>query len=57
VRLPEHLKTRIEQAAGRSGLSINSWLVRAATAALEPAGTADSRRAGRGGQRYTGWVR
>jgi hypothetical protein len=57
-RMPEHLKARIEQAASQAGLSINSWLVRAAAAALEP----DDRgrrehHAPWGGQRYTGWVR
>jgi len=54
LRLPEHLKARIEEAAGRSGLSANAWLVRAAAAVLtenEPATGARS-----GGQRYTGWV-
>lgn len=33
-RPPESLKTRIEEAAARDGLSVNTWLVRAATAAL-----------------------
>lgn len=58
-RPPSRLKHRIEEAAGREGLSVNAWLVRAVAAALE--GTAD-----RGpttgpdlsaGQRLTGWVR
>ncbi|MGH3775856.1 MAG: hypothetical protein ACRDRR_08980 [Pseudonocardiaceae bacterium] len=59
VRLGEHLKGRIEEAAGQAGLSVNAWLVRAAAAALESgdrSGRSD-RRAPRGGQRYTGWVR
>ncbi|KXK60248.1 histidine kinase [Micromonospora rosaria] len=57
-RLSEQLKRRIEEAAGREGLSVNAWLVRAAGAA------ADAHRTGRahrhtpvGGERYTGWVR
>jgi hypothetical protein len=57
-RLPEQLKSRIEDAASREGLSVNAWLVRAATAAVrggEPGGP--DRRAPRGGQRFTGWVR
>ncbi|GAA4941660.1 HicB-like protein involved in pilus formation [Actinomycetospora succinea] len=33
-RPPESLKARIEEAAARDGLSVNTWLVRAATAAL-----------------------
>src|SRR3981081_4599501 len=31
LRMPDQLKVRIEQAAGGEGLSVNSWLVRAAT--------------------------
>ncbi|RZS31160.1 ribbon-helix-helix CopG family protein [Herbihabitans rhizosphaerae] len=53
-RLPENLKARIEEAAGREGLSVNAWLVRVAAAALEPE---RPRRSGGGiGQQYTGWV-
>lgn len=57
-RLTEHLKSRIEEAAGQAGLSVNAWLVRAATAALESGdpGSGPSRRVPWGGQRYTGWV-
>src|ERR1700760_3625606 len=36
LRLPEHLKARVEDAASQAGLSVNSWLVRGATAALDP---------------------
>jgi hypothetical protein len=59
LRLTEHLKGRIEEAAGQVGLSVNAWLVRAAAAALAPAdrGHHSDRRAPSGGQRYTGWVR
>lgn len=59
LRLPEHLKVRIEQAAGQAGLSVNAWLVRAVAAALESDDRSrrPDRRAPRGGQRYTGWVR
>lgn len=58
-RLGEHLKSRIEEAAGYAGLSANSWLIRAAVAALDSADADRSapRRAARGGQRFTGWVR
>ena len=57
-RLTEHLKSRIEEAAGQAGLSVNAWLVRAATAALESGdpGSGPARRVPWGGQRYTGWV-
>ena len=54
-RPPEALKTRIEQAASRDGLSVNAWLVRAAAAALDD----DARRGPRSdarSARFTGWV-
>ena len=57
-RLGETLKSRIEEAAELAGLSVNSWLVRAAAAALDPAdpGRRPDRPAARGAQRLTGWV-
>jgi hypothetical protein len=59
LRLPDHLKARIERAAGGEGLSLNSWLVRAAAAALDRTDSARrrERRAPQGAQRYTGWAR
>jgi hypothetical protein len=57
LRLPDDLKARIEDAAGREHLSVNAWLVRAAASALNPPGQGSSRRAHLGGERYTGWVR
>lgn len=62
LRLPAHLKARAEEAASREGLSVNAWLVRAVSAAVEgggaPARTADKPRTTRtAGQSYTGWVR
>ena len=59
LRLPEHLKARIERAAANEGLSVNSWLVRAAATMLERSD--DARRRERstpqGAQRYKGWAR
>jgi hypothetical protein len=60
VRLPDQLKQRIEEAAGREGLSVNAWLVRAAATVLEPRPVPPV--AGRGsgaadGRSFTGWVR
>ncbi|MGN6444252.1 histidine kinase [Amnibacterium sp.] len=54
LRLPERLKSRVEQAAATEGVSVNSWLVRAVAAALEP-----TRRPApaQNGNRFTGWVR
>jgi hypothetical protein len=59
LRMPDHLKARIEHAAGRERLSVNAWLVRAAAAALERTGPARprERRTAQGAQRYTGWAR
>ena len=56
-RLPDQLKTRIEEAAGREGLSVNAWLVRAATAAVQTGDRPRTSRAPIGGQRFTGWAR
>jgi hypothetical protein len=59
LRMPEHLKTRVEQAASSEGLSVNTWLVRAAGFALDRVDPS-RRREGRavpGPGRFTGWVR
>lgn len=60
LRLPEHLKLRVEEVAGRQGISVNAWLVRAISAAFEPgAGSrpADQPQQPRSGRSYSGWVR
>ncbi|WP_446218632.1 hypothetical protein [Micromonospora sp. IBHARD004] len=58
LRLPETVKTRVEQAAARAGVSINTWLIRAAAAAADSdAGRPATGSATSGSQRYTGWVR
>jgi uncharacterized protein (DUF1778 family) len=53
LRLPESVKARTEDAAGREGVSVNSWLVRAVVQAL------DAPRPGsaRVGRRITGYAR
>jgi hypothetical protein len=56
LRLPEQLKARIEEAAGRERISLNAWLVRAAAAAVQQAGR-PSHRSGPVGEHFTGWVR
>jgi hypothetical protein len=56
LRLPEHLKAGVEQAAARERLSVNAWLVRTVATAL----ARDERPrqpTPRSGQSYTGWVR
>ena len=59
LRLPEHLKADIERAADAEGLSINSWLIRAAAAAVERSDRPSprSRRTPHGAERYSGWAR
>jgi hypothetical protein len=58
LRLPAHLKTRAEEAASREGLSVNAWLVRAVSAAVDggtrPRTTEKTQTLG---QSFTGWVR
>jgi len=53
LRLPEGLRASVEAAARREGASLNSWLVRAAAAASQPA----SHPTRSTGHRITGWVR
>ncbi|MFA3841071.1 hypothetical protein [Streptomyces aureus] len=64
LRLPAYLKTRAEEAASREGLSVNAWLVRAVSAALDggapsrtPGSTQATRTTRTVGQSFTGWVR
>ncbi|MGN5376727.1 hypothetical protein BIV25_36250 [Streptomyces sp. MUSC 14] len=58
LRLPAHLKARAEEAAAREGLSVNAWLVRAVSAAVDggtrPRATGKIHTVGQG---FTGWVR
>ena len=53
LRLPESVKARAEDAAGRDGVSVNSWLVRAVVQALDAPRPGSSR----GGRRITGYAR
>jgi hypothetical protein len=59
LRMPDHLKARVDQAAASEGLSVNAWLVRAAAAALERADPSRrlERRGPQGAHRFTGWAR
>ncbi|WP_371494991.1 toxin-antitoxin system HicB family antitoxin [Kitasatospora sp. NBC_00374] len=58
LRLPANLKARAEETAAREGLSVNSWLVRAVSAAVDgdtrPRATEKTQSIGRS---ITGWVR
>ena len=62
LRLPDDVKIRVEETAGRERISVNAWLVRAAIAALQPgrfAGTAagSGHRGSSRGQNFVGWAR
>jgi hypothetical protein len=58
LRMPETFKGRVERAAAAEGLSVNTWLVRAAAAALERGDSGrPARNPSRSKQRYTGWAR
>jgi hypothetical protein len=57
LRMPEALKAGVEQAAARERMSVNAWLVRAASAALAHEDPRPSRQGGRRGETYTGWAR
>ena len=58
LRLPDHLKQRVEDAAGQEGVSVNSWLVRAIAEALNAGHAAPRARSReRGEQNFTGWAR
>jgi hypothetical protein len=55
-RLPEALKEQIDAAARRDGVSLNTWLLRAASAALTGGNRARRPSGQRGQQRLTGWL-
>jgi hypothetical protein len=57
LRLPDHLKARVEEAAGQQDISVNAWLVRAISAAFEPGAGSRPASQPRSGRSYTGWVR
>jgi hypothetical protein len=53
LRMPESLKTHVEQTAAAEGISVNAWLVRAVTGAVQrPQGPPPHR----GGKRITGFA-
>jgi len=53
LRMPEALKTHVEQTAAAEGMSVNAWLVRAVTVAVQrPAGPPPSF----GGKRISGFA-
>jgi predicted DNA binding CopG/RHH family protein len=61
LRLPETLKSKVEQAAAREGLSVNAWLVRAVARATESGGRPSTPPPGggwsKGPKRFTGYAK
>lgn len=57
LRLPDALKVRVDEAAAADGLSVNTWLVRAVAAALQPKQRRAAQKTLRTGDSFAGWVR
>lgn len=58
LRLPDPIKARIEAAAAHDGTSVNTWLVKVASRALDNPGRSGQMAGRRGpGQRITGYAR
>ena len=57
LRLPDALKARVDEAAAADGLSVNTWLVRAVAAALQPRQRRSAQRTLRTGDNFAGWAR
>lgn len=57
LRLPDALKSRVDEAAAADGLSVNTWLVRATAAALQPKQRRSAQRTLRTGDNFAGWAR
>ncbi|WP_406144262.1 toxin-antitoxin system HicB family antitoxin [Streptomyces sp. NBC_01012] len=63
LRVPTSLKSKVESAAARDGLSVNAWLVLTLTASLDGSPAVGAQRPVVGpvaeagiGRRFTGWV-
>jgi hypothetical protein len=57
LRLPDALKARVDDAAAADGMSVNTWLVRAVAAALQPKQRRSAQRSLRTGNDFAGWAR
>ena len=57
LRLPDTLKVKVDEAAAAEGLSVNTWLVRAVAAALQPKQRRAAQRAVKTGDNFAGWAR
>jgi len=59
LRLPDQLKSRVDEAAAAEGISVNAWLVRAVASALEAPTSRPKQSTAREirGDQFTGWAR
>lgn len=57
LRLPDALKVKVDEAAAADGLSVNTWLVRAIAAALQPKQRRITQKTLRTGDNFAGWAR
>ncbi len=57
LRLPDTLKALVDEAATADGLSVNTWLVRAIAAAVQPRQRRSTQRTLRTGDNFAGWAR
>ena len=57
LRLPDAVKARVDEAAAADGVSVNTWLVRAVSAALQPKQRKTAQRTLRTGDNFAGWAR
>lgn len=57
LRLPDALKSRVDEAAAADGVSVNTWLVRAVSTALQPKQRKSAQRTLRTGDNFAGWAR
>jgi hypothetical protein len=57
LRLPDALKAQVDDAAAADGVSVNTWLVRAVAAALQPKQRRAAQKTLRTGDNFAGWVR
>jgi hypothetical protein len=57
LRLPDALKARVDEAAAADGLSVNTWLVHAVAAAVQPKQRRSAQRTLRTGDNFAGWAR
>ena len=57
LRLPDALKARVDEAAAADGVSVNTWLVRAVAAAVQPKQRKSAGRSPHSGDSFAGWAR